>query len=99
MAPISYRYRYFPPTIIQHAVWLYVRFSLSFLDVEDLLAERGGVVSYETIRRWVAKFGPQIARRLRLHRRPVRPQWHLDEMFVPIGGKPNVSVASHRLER
>ena len=63
MEPISYRYCHFPPTIIQHSVWLYARFSLSFRDVEDLLAERGIDVSYETVRRWVAKFGPQIARR------------------------------------
>jgi putative transposase len=87
MAPISYRYCHFPPTIIQHTVWLYARFSLSYRDVEDLLAERGIDVSYETIRRWVVKFGPQIARRLRHHRRPVHPLWHLDEMFVSIGGK------------
>jgi len=88
MAPISYRYCHFPPTIIEHTVWLYARFSFSFRDVEDLLAERGIVVSYETVRRWVAKFGPQIARRLRHHRRSAHPQWHLDEMFVSIGGKP-----------
>jgi transposase-like protein len=87
MAPIIYRYCHFPPTIIQHSVWLYARFSLSYRDVEDLLAERGIVVSYETVRRWVAKFGPQIARRLRQHRRPAHPLWHLDEMFVSIGGK------------
>jgi transposase-like protein len=87
MAPISYRYCHFPPAIVQHSVWLYARFSLSYRDVEELLAERGIVVSYETIRRWVAKFGPQIARRLRHHRRPAHPQWHLDEMFVSIGEK------------
>ena len=67
MAPISYRYCHFPPTIIQHAVWLYARFSLSFRDVEDLLAERGIGISYESVRRWVAKFGPQIAGWLRKH--------------------------------
>ncbi len=87
MPPISYRYCHFPPTIIEHSVWLYARFSLSFRDVEDLLAERGIIVSYETIRRWVARFGPQIARRLRHHRRPAHPLWHLDEMFVSISGK------------
>ncbi len=87
MAPISYRYCHFPPSIIQHAVWLYARFSLSFRDVEDLLAERGIEVSYETVRRWVAKFGPQIARRLRAGRPRPHSQWHLDEMFVSIGGK------------
>jgi putative transposase len=58
MRSISYRGCRFPPDIIQHGVWLYLRFALSFRDVEDLLAERGIVVSYETIRRWVAHFGP-----------------------------------------
>jgi len=58
---ISYRYRHFPAPIIRHAVRLYCRFTLSLRDVEDLLAERGGEVSYETIRRWVARFGPEIA--------------------------------------
>ena len=84
---ISYRYRHFPGTIIQHAVWLYGRFALSLRDVEDLLAERGIEVSYETIRRWVAQYGPKIAKELRRQRAQAHPQWHLDEMFVSIGGK------------
>jgi len=58
MRPISYARHQFPPDLIRHAVWLYLRFTLSFRDVEDLLAERGIEVSYETIRRWVLKFGP-----------------------------------------
>jgi putative transposase len=64
MPPISYARHQFPAAIIQHAVWLYVRFTLSYRDVEDLLAERGLEVSYETVRRWVLKFGPAMARRL-----------------------------------
>jgi transposase-like protein len=64
MAEISYRRHRFPPVIIQHAVWLYLRFTLSYRDVEELLAERGLDVSYETVRSWVLKFGPIIARRL-----------------------------------
>jgi putative transposase len=84
---ISFARHQFPPTIIRHAVWLYLRFTLSYRDVEDLLAERGLDVSYETVRRWVLKFGPLFARELR-HRRP-RPtaQWHLDEMAVMIAGR------------
>ena len=82
---ISYRYRHFPGPIIEHAVWSYCRFTLSLRDVEDLLAERGIEVSYETIRRWVARFGPEIARDLRRRRPRAHPQWHLDEMFVSIG--------------
>jgi putative transposase len=58
---ISFARHQFPPAIIQHAVWLYVRFTLSYRDVEDLLAERGLDVSYETVRRWVLKFGPLFA--------------------------------------
>ena len=65
MAEISYRRHRFPAVIIQHAVWLYLRFTLSYRDVEELLAERGLDISYETVRCWVLKFGPVIARRLR----------------------------------
>jgi len=61
---ISFARHQFPPAIIRHAVWLYVRFTLSYRDVEDLLAERGLDVSYETVRRWVLKFGPLFAREL-----------------------------------
>ena len=84
---ISYRYRHFPGAIIQHAVWLYGRFALSLRDVEDLLAERGIELSYETIRRWVARYGPEIAKKLRRQRARAHPRWHLDEMFVAIGGR------------
>jgi putative transposase len=62
---ISFALHQFPPEIIRHAVWLYMRFTLSYRDVEDLLAERGLDVSYETVRRWVLKFGPLFARELR----------------------------------
>ena len=87
MRPISYVRHRFPSDIICHAVWLYLRFTLSYRDVEDLLAARGLGVSYETVRRSVLKFGPAIARNLR-HTRP-RPdgQWHLDEMVVLINGQ------------
>jgi transposase-like protein len=68
-------------------VWLYLRFTLSFRDVEDLLAERGLDVSYETVRRWVLKFGPVFAKELRRRRHRPTSQWHLDEMAVLIGGR------------
>ena len=87
MQKISYaRYR-FPPAIIQHAVWLYYRFPLSYRDVEDLLAERGIDVSYETVRRWALKFGQAYARRLRTTRPRPDVRWHLDEVFVSIASK------------
>ena len=87
MAEFSYRRHRFPPMIIQHAVWLYLRFTLSYRDSEDLLAERGLDISYETVRRWVAKFGPLFARELRRRRPRPTGRWHLDEMVVTIAGK------------
>jgi transposase-like protein len=68
MAQLSYRRHRFPAELIQHAIWLYLRFTLSYRDVEELLAERGLDVSYETVRRWVLKFGPLIARKQRQSR-------------------------------
>lgn len=84
---LSYKRHRFPPAVISHAVWLYCRFNLSFREVEEVFLQRGVDVSYETIRRWVAKFGPSIARGLR--RRQPRPGdiWHLDEMVVKISGR------------
>lgn len=87
MGPICYQRHRFPPPVIGHAIWLCHRFTLSLRDIEDLLAERGIQVSYETIRRWVNKFGPAYARGLRQLRPKPHPQWHLDEMFVSIGGR------------
>ena len=87
MGPLRYRRHRFPPEIIQHAIWLYLRFTLSYRDVEELLADRGLDISYETVRRWVLKFGPAIARRLRRRRSRPSDRWHLDEMVVRIAGK------------
>jgi putative transposase len=87
MSNISYRRHRFPPEIIQHAVWLYFRFPLSYRNVEDLLAERGIDVSYETVRRWALKFGTLYARKLRQLRPRPSGRWHLDEVFVSIGGR------------
>ena len=84
---ISFARHQFPPAIIQHAVWLYVRFTLSYRDTEDLLAERGLDVSYETVRRWVLKFWPLFARELRSRRSRPTARWHLDEMAVMIAGR------------
>jgi transposase-like protein len=75
MIKISYSGYRFPPEIIQQAIWLYVRFTLSFRDVEDLLPERGILVSYDTVRRWVNHFGPMIA--VDLRRRRSKPPHHL----------------------
>jgi len=87
MSKISYVRHRFPPEVIRYSVWLYYRFALGLRDVEDLLAERGIDVSYETVRRWTHKFGPAYARRIRLCRPSASGRWHLDEVFVRIGGK------------
>ena len=85
-APSYHGYR-FPADIISHTVWLYFRFSLSFRDVEDLLAQRGVTVTYETIRQWCRTFGRTYARRLRRRRGRLGDTWHLDELFVSINGR------------
>ena len=87
MSLLCYRRHRFPPEIIQHAIWLYLRFTLSYRDVEELLAERGLDISYETVRRWVLKFGPAIPRRLRQRRPRPSDRSHLDEMVVRITGE------------
>jgi putative transposase len=79
MRKISYAGYRFPPEVIHQAIWLYLRFTLSFRDVEDLLAERGIAVPYETVRRWVNHFGPTIAAQLRKCRPKPHATWHLDE--------------------
>jgi transposase-like protein len=87
MTKISHRGYRFPPEIIRRAIWLCYRFTLSFRDVEDLLAERGVVVSYETIRRWATHFGPKIAADLRRRRPRPHTTWHLDEVYLTIDGR------------
>jgi putative transposase len=82
-----YRGHRFPPEIIGYAVWAYHRFCLSFRDVEDLLAERGIIVSYEGIRQWCRKFGPDYARRLKKKQGRLGDTWYLDELFVRINGQ------------
>jgi putative transposase len=87
MQKISYSGYRFPPEIIHQAVWLYLRFTLSFRDVEDMLAERGIIISYESIRRWVNHFGPMIAADLRKRRPKPHTTWHLDEVYLKIDGR------------
>ncbi|QPB23850.1 IS6 family transposase (plasmid) [Rhizobium sp. 007] len=84
---ISYKNHRFPPQIIAHAVWLYFRFPLSLRLVEEMLLERGIVVSYETIRRWGRKFGATYAKRLRRKMPSRKDVWHLDEVVISIGGR------------
>ena len=85
-ATASYKGHRYPVEIINHCVWLYFRFPLSFREVEELMLVRGVVVSYETIRRWCAKFGQAYANQLRRRRPRLGDKWHLDEVFVKING-------------
>ncbi len=83
----KYKHHRFPVEIISHAVWLYFRFCLSFRDVEELLFERGVVVTYEAIRKWCHKFGQPYANQLRRRRPRPGDKWHLDEMMLTIKGE------------
>ena len=83
----SYRRHRFPSEIISRAVWLYHRFCLSFREVEELLAERGVIVTYETIRQWCLKFGLDYARHLKKRQGRLGDKWHIDEVFVTIQGQ------------
>jgi len=83
----NYRGYRFPAEVISHGVWLYHRFCLSFRDVEELLAKRGILVSYETIRQWCRKFGTEYARTLKRRQGQLGDIWYLDEVFVKIRGE------------
>src|SRR5208337_610899 len=87
MKKISFSGYRFPAEIIRQAIWLHLRFTLGLRDVEDLLAERGVAVSYETVRRWVSHFGPMIATDLRKRRLKPLTTWHLDEVYLKIEGR------------
>ena len=82
-----YKRHRFPCEIIQYAVWLYHRFNLSHRDIEDLLAERGITVSYESIRLWCNKFGPQYTKRLKCRHQGFGDTFYIDKVFVKIDGK------------
>jgi putative transposase len=90
-SPLSKRHR-FPGEIISHAVWLYFRFLLSYRDVEELLAERGIAVSYETVRRWCRKFGPTFADGLRRRRPRPGNKWHSAAKWAQSSSQGNRSV-------
>ena len=87
MGEVSYKGHRYPAEIIAHCVWLYHRFPLSFREVEELMLVRGVIVTYETIRQWCAKFGPEYACRLRRRRKRPADKWHLDEVFLTINDR------------
>ncbi len=87
MSCALYKRHRFPAEVISHCVWLYHRFCLSFRDVEELMLERGIVLSYETIRRWCLKFGSEYAKRLKRRRAQTGDKWHVDEVFLSINGE------------
>ena len=87
MRNLSFKRHRFPAEVIRSSIWLYARSTLSLRDVEEMFAERGLDVSYETVRRWFLKFGPVIAANLKRARPKPSDHWHLDEMAVVIRGK------------
>jgi putative transposase len=88
LPPNLYRRHRFPGEVISHCVWLYYRFCLSYRDIELMMAERGIVLTYETVREWCLKFGPYFANALkRRNRKKIGSKWHLDEVFIKINGE------------
>ncbi|SDD96787.1 IS6 family transposase [Belnapia rosea] len=85
--PTTYPGYRFPAEVIHHAIWLYHTFILSLRDIELILAERGLLVSYESIRRWCLCFGTELAARLRKRRPRPSDTWHLDEVYLKINGE------------
>ena len=94
MRQLSFKRHRFSPEIIRHSVWPYTRFTLSFRDVEEMLAERGLDISHETVRRWFLKFGSAIAANLRRSRSRPSDHWHLDEMVIVIRVRATPSIFS-----
>jgi putative transposase len=86
-SPSLYKGHRFPPEIIRYCVWLYYRFSLSYRDIEEIMAERGIQLTYETVRKWCLKFGQRYANALRRHHPQPGDKWHLDEVFLTIHGQ------------
>jgi len=84
--PLYHRHR-FPSEIISHCVWLYYRFALSYRDINEMMAKRGVLISHESIREWALKFGAEFAKRIRHQSARPGDQWHLDEVYLSIGGK------------
>ena len=78
----------FPRSVIACVIWSYYRFNLCLRDVEDLFAERGVTVSYETTRTWVERFGSQIAAQVWCDWPPLGDKWHIDEMAITVSGEP-----------
>ncbi len=94
-----YRRHRFPGEIISHCVWLYYRFCLSYRDIEELMAQRGVRVSYETIRQWCLKFGQTIADELRRRRPRPGEKWHLDEVYLKINGRTHYPCGGPSISR
>jgi len=87
MAQLSYRRHRFPPPIIQHAIWLYLRFTVSYRDVEELSAERALHADHVTVWRWVQRYAPEMGRRLRSRLKPTNDSWRVDETYIRVKGK------------
>ena len=82
-----YHRRRFHSDVIKRVIWLYFRFNLSLREIEELMTERGVDVSYETIRRWINRYGSVFAKRIKSRAQNPSPRWHLDEVYTKINGK------------
>ena len=85
--PAEFKWRQFEPQVILMAVGWYLRFSLSYRDVEELVRERGVSVDHVTVWRWVQRYAPEIERRLRPHLKPTNKSWRVDETYIRVKGK------------
>ena len=87
LRPVEFKWRQFEPQLILMAVGWYLRFSLSYRDVEDLLQERGMSADHVTVWRWVQRYAPELDRRLRSHLKPTNKSWRVDETYIRVKGK------------
>ena len=94
-----FKWRQFEPEVILLAIGWYLRFSLSYRDIEELLAERGLSVDHVTVWRWVQRYAPEVERRLRRHLKPTNDSWRVDETYVRVKGKMDVLVPGGGLQR
>ena len=85
--PAEFKWRQFEPQVILMAVGWYLRFSLSYRDVEELVRERGLSVDHVTVWRWVQRYAPEIDRRVRPHLKPTNKSWRVDETYIRVKGK------------
>jgi putative transposase len=86
---ISFKGAHYPKDVILHAVFFYVRYGVSYRDLEEILAERGVAVDHATLNRWVVRYSPLIALAAKSRKRTVAGSWRMDETYIKIKGEPD----------